>query len=214
MAAVPAGAPFSATDDRTDADEGTAGDGTTGSVTAGNETAGNETAGNETAGERSDPESVARILCLRQLDARARTRAELAAYLARKGVPPEPAERVLDRFVQVGLIDDRALAESFVDSRHREAGLGRRALTQKLRHRGVDDDVIDAAVSDLDAESELAAARDLVRRRLRSVAGLGPQVQARRLVGMLARKGYAPGLAYRVVRESLADADLPAGADV
>ncbi len=153
------------------------------------------------------------MLCLRQLEVRARTRTELAAYLSRKGVPSEPAERVLDRFTRVGLIDDSALAESFVDSRHREAGLGRRALTLKLRQRGVADEVIESAVSVIDSEAELAAARELVRRKLRTVATLGPQVQARRLVGMLARKGYPPGLAYHVVRERLAEAGLPTDVD-
>ena len=161
----------------------------------------------------SDPEAIARILCLRQLNARARTRAELATYLARKGVPTESADRVLDRFTQVGLIDDRALAESFVDSRHREAGLGRRALTVKLRQRGVADVVIESAVAVVDAECELAAARGLVRRKIRSWAALEPQVQARRSVAMLARKGYAPGLAYQVVREVLAEVDLPTDVD-
>ena len=160
-----------------------------------------------------DPEALARILCLRQLDARARTRAELAAYLARKGVPPEPADRVLDRFTQVGLIDDRALAESFVESRHHQAGMGRRALTQKLRQRGVDDAVIESAVAVVDADSELAVAQQLVRRKLRSLSGLEPQAQARRLVGMLARKGHAPALAYQVVREALAEIDLPTDDD-
>lgn len=153
------------------------------------------------------------MLCLRQLEVRARTRTELAAYLSRKGVPSEPAERVLDRFTRVGLIDDSALAESFVDSRHREAGLGRRALTLKLRQRGVADEVIESAVSVIDSEAELAAARELVRRKLRTVATLEPQVQARRLVGMLARKGYPPGLAYHVVRERLAEAGLPTDVD-
>lgn len=163
--------------------------------------------GAATASERSDPEAVARILCLRQLDARARTRAELAAYLSRKGVPGDSAERVLDRFVQVGLIDDRGLADSFVDSRHRGAGLGRRALVAKLRQRGVEDAVIDAAVSPVDAAAELNAARELARRKLRSVARFDRQVQARRLVAMLARKGYAPALAYQVVRETLVHVD-------
>jgi regulatory protein len=168
---------------------------------------------NADADTNAAAEAVARMLCLRQLDARARTRAELAAYLSRKGVPPEPAGRVLDRFARVGLIDDSALAESFVQSRHREAGLGRRALTQKLRQRGVADDVIESAVAVVDSEAELAAARELVRRKLRSVATLEPQVQARRLVGMLARKGYPPGLAYHVVKERLAEVELPTDTD-
>ena len=85
-----------------------------------------------------DPESVARTLCLRQLDTRARTRAELERYLARKGVPDGPAGRVLDRFAEVGLIDDRALAATFVSAGHQEHGLARRALAVKLRQRGVE----------------------------------------------------------------------------
>ena len=91
--------------------------------------------------------------------------------------------------------------------------MGRRALTQKLRQRGVDNAVIESAVAVVDADSELAVAQDLVRRKLRSLSTLEPNVQARRLVGMLARKGYSPGLAYRVVREVLAEVDLPTDGD-
>ena len=150
-----------------------------------------------------DAESVARILCLRQLDVRARTRVELARYLRRKGVPDAPADRVLDRFTEVGLIDDRALAESFVVSRHQVQGLARHALAVKLRQRGVDDGVVEAAVDLIDSDSEIAAAWALAQRRLRSVSELDASVQIRRLVSFLARKGYPPGLAYRVARESV-----------
>lgn len=148
-------------------------------------------------------ESTARILCLRQLDARSRTRVELARYLHRKGIPPGPAHRVLDRFTEAGLIDDHALAESYVVSRHQEQGLARGVLTLKLRQRGVEDSVIESAVALVDSDSELAAARSLIERRRRSVAGLPPPVQTRRLVALLARKGYPSGLAYQVVRQAL-----------
>ncbi|MCW2527015.1 MAG: Regulatory protein RecX [Pseudonocardiales bacterium] len=158
-----------------------------------------------------DPESVARMLILRQLDARARTRNELERYLARKGVPEEPARRVLDRFVQVGLVDDRALAAAYVTSRHHEQGLARRALAQKLRMRGIEDSVAAEAIEQVDSESELEAARRLVTKRMRSLGGLEADVQVRRLVGLLGRKGYSSGLAYQVVREhisELADHDV------
>jgi regulatory protein len=148
-----------------------------------------------------DPESVARMLVLRQLDARARTRNELERYLARKGVSEEPARRVLDRFVEVGLVDDRALAASYVTSRHQEQGLARRALIQKLRLRGIEDSVAAEAVEQVDPDSELEAARRLVAKRMGSLGGLEPDVQVRRLVSLLGRKGYSSGLAYRVVRE-------------
>lgn len=150
-----------------------------------------------------DPESVARIICLRALNQRARTRSELTGLLSRKGVPEDAAARVLDRFTEVGLIDDAALAESFAAAAHSERGLSRRAVAMKLRRRGVDEPTVEQAVEQIDGDSELAAARDLARRRLRALSGLDRDVQARRLVSLLARRGYAPGLAYRVVREVL-----------
>jgi regulatory protein len=76
-----------------------------------------------------------------------------------------------------------------------------------LRSRGIPDDAVRTAVGRIDPDSELATARRLVERRLRSLTGLDPAVQARRLVGLLARKGYPPGLAHDVVRSALRDAD-------
>jgi regulatory protein len=151
-----------------------------------------------------DPESVARDICLRMLTARARSRAELATALTRRGVPADAVERVLSRFGEVGLIDDRAFAEAFVASGHSTRGLARRALSVQLRQRGIDSATASAALQDLDSGTEEATARALVARRLSDTARLEPTARARRLVGMLARKGYPADLAYRVVREELA----------
>ena len=165
------------------------------------------------ASEPGDPETVARIIVLRALDRSARTRAELATALARRGVPDDAAERVLDRFVQVGLIDDAALADGYALAQHRERGLAGRAVAQKLRRRGVPDDTLQAALEQIDSDSELDTARALVAKKLRGMSALDQQAQARRLVGMLARKGYSPGLAYRVVKEQLDGLDEVASVD-
>jgi regulatory protein len=160
-----------------------------------------------------DPESVARAICLRLLTQRARSRAELADALRRRGVPDDAATAVLDRFVEVGLIDDAALAVSVAGVQHEERGLARRAVAAKLRQRGLDEHV-EAALRPIDGEGERARARELVTRRRRALTGLPPEVQARRLVSLLARKGYSSGLAYAVVRESLAGEPEWAGDDV
>ena len=150
-----------------------------------------------------DPEGVAREVCLRQLAVRARSRAELARALARREIPEDVVERLLSRFGEVGLIDDRAFAEEFVASRHGTQGLARQALSAQLRRRGIDNDTAEAALEVVDADAEEAAARALIGRRLRATAGLDAMVRARKLVGVLARKGYPPELAYRVVWEEL-----------
>jgi len=166
-------------------------------------------------GPPGDPESVARTICLRLLDRRARTRSELATALRKRGVPEDAAVAVLDRFSDVGLIDDAALAETFAAAQHRERGLAGRAVAAKLRQRGVAEPDVRAAIDQIDRDSEYAAAQALVVKKLRSLGGLDPQVQARRLVGLLGRRGYAPGLAHEVVRAALTEADLPeaGGAD-
>jgi regulatory protein len=147
---------------------------------------------------------VARAVCLRLLTLQPRTRSELAAALAKRGVPDDAAETVLGRFTEVGLIDDRAFAAAWVDSRHAGRGLARRALAAELRRRGVDGEVVGEAVAVVDAEAEERAARALVARRLPSTRRLDQPARIRRLAGMLARKGYPAGLSMRVVREALA----------
>ena len=155
-----------------------------------------------------DPESVARKILLDQLTGRARTRKELGDKLASKQVPDEIATRLLDRFTDVGLIDDAAFARLWVDQRQSATGKGlaRRALAQELRRKGVDDETAREVLDEIDPASEEDAARVLVRRKLRSLARFDDTTATRRLVGMLARKGYSSGLAFAVVRDELAQA--------
>ncbi|MEV0313001.1 recombination regulator RecX [Nonomuraea fuscirosea] len=151
----------------------------------------------------ADPESVARAICLRLLTMAPKTRAQLAEALRKRDVPEEAAEAVLSRFSELGLINDEAFAEAWVDSRHHGRGLAKRALAAELRHRGVDSDTVNEAVERLDPDQEAETARRLVERKLASTRSLDPQVRTRRLAGMLARKGYPSGLAFRVIREAL-----------
>ena len=151
----------------------------------------------------SGPEAVAREICLRMLTAAPRTRAQLAGALRRRGVPDEAAEAVLSRFADVKLIDDAMFATAWVESRHYSRGLSGRALAAELRHRGVASEDIRAAVDQLDPEQEIATARSLVARKLTATRGQPTPARVRRLVGMLARKGYSQALAYRVAREAL-----------
>ena len=161
----------------------------------------------EAAEPARDPAEVAREICLRQLAVRPRTRAELATALRRRGIADEVAAEVLDRYDEVGLIDDEAFARAWVTSRHHGRGLARRALAGELRQRGVDGEAVGAALTELDPATEAATARALVDRKLRGMAGAAPDAAFRRLAGMLARKGYPAGLAFRIVKEALETRD-------
>jgi regulatory protein len=151
-----------------------------------------------------DPEARARQVCLTLLTFAPRTRAQLSAALRKKGIPDGVADEVLARFEDVGLIDDAAFARSWVESRHYSRGLAGRALSAELKQRGVAADEIRAALDEqLSPDAEAAAARRLVERKIPGTRGLPADQRTRRLAGMLARKGYSPGLAFRVIKEAL-----------
>jgi regulatory protein len=173
-----------------------------------------EPADAEPADAEPDPESVARSIALRRLATAPQTRAQLDDAMRRRGVSDETRKRVLDRFGEVGLIDDAMFAEAWVESRHAGRGLAKRALAFELRRRGVEPAVVDEAVERLPAQQEEATARALVAGRLAGTRSLEPAARTRRLAGMLARKGYPPGLAFRVVRDALeaegvSEAEMP-----
>ena len=150
-------------------------------------------------------EEQARVLCLRLLTARARTRAELAGQLAKRGYPADISTRVLDRLVEVGLIDDVDFARQWVWSRRTRTGKSTRALTAELRNKGIDDEIIATVLDDTDAETDRDRAGKLVRNKLRrETLGEDDVRLVRRLVGMLARRGYSQSTAYDVVGVELA----------
>ena len=151
-------------------------------------------------------EEQAHTLCLRLLTVRARTRSELAGRLAQRGYSEEVASTVLSRLEAVGLVDDEDFADQWVRSRQANAGKGKRALAAELRAKGVGDEIVAAALDGIDAGAERTRAEQLVERRLRReplADGDDPKVM-RRLVGMLARRGYGQSMAVGVVTESLA----------
>ncbi len=154
-----------------------------------------------------DQAAAARNVMLRRLTAAPRTRSELAVTLRERGICDDVAAVALDRFVEVGLIDDAAFANQFVTSRG--IGHGRGTLKAELRRRGVGDEVIELALAQLSPESERDAALALARRRARTTSALAPAVRERRLFGQLIRRGYASSLAMSVVREVLGEIDSP-----
>ncbi|WP_203929397.1 regulatory protein RecX [Virgisporangium ochraceum] len=165
---------------------------------------------------REEQGTAARDQCIRLLAVRPRTRSELDTALRRRGYDDDVISEILDRYSDVGIIDDEAFARAWVTSRHHSKGLAKRALAGELRRKGVSDDDLGAALDEVDDDSEVETARTLVDRRLRverrrpregdaEAARKAEAALIRKLVGMLARKGYSSGLAYRVVKEAMAD---------
>jgi regulatory protein len=151
----------------------------------------------------ADATGYARQVCLLLLEIQPRSRSELAGALSKKGVPEDAAQEVLGRFTEVGLLNDAQFASLWVASRHRGRGLAGRALSQELRRKGIDEELISDAIAELDPEQEEQTARELVGKKLRTTRALTNEQRVRRLVAMLARKGYGGGVAFRIVKEEL-----------
>lgn len=168
------------------------------------ETGRRQASGGEPLPGPDDEYERAREICLRQLSYSARSRAQLAASMRRRGIDDAIADSVLSRFQAVGLIDDEAFAAAWVDSRHRGRGIGPRKIAHELRNRGVDQRLTAETLRTITPAEERATARALLDRHLSGTRGRPAPSRARRLIGILARKGYSPQVAYEVVRHALA----------
>jgi regulatory protein len=141
---------------------------------------------------------AAKQVLLRRLSHAPRTRKELAKDLKDKDISDE-----------VGLINDQALASNYVSSQHERKGLGKNALRQQLRAKGISDDVALEAISQISDDQEFQAAFALACKKIRSLQRDDAKTQLRKIVGVLARKGYSSNLAFRVAKEVITD--LPDG---
>ncbi|PTR26642.1 regulatory protein [Rhodococcus sp. OK519] len=169
---------------------------------------------------KGSPETLAaraKDVCLRLLTDRARSRAELEQKLAQKGYPQAVTQRVLDRLAEVGLVDDAAFAEQWVHSRHTYSGKGRRALSMELQRKGIDQQISADALSQISSDDEYERAAELVRRKLirttsADIADRDDREKLmRRLVGMLARRGYPSSMSFAVVKAELTGLGAGAG---
>ena len=160
-----------------------------------------------TADQRhADQLEVAREIALRLLALRARTRVELETAMKRRGVPEAAMTEVIERFTELGLVDDRAFSDQWVEGQQRRMR-STKALRHELREKGVDTEIIDEALEAVGGEQEYAAALALARKRASATRNLPADVRRRRILGVLARRGFSGQVAYRAVDEALAEQD-------
>ena len=130
---------------------------------------------------------------LNMLAFRARSSSELARSMQRKGEERIHVDWALARLKEQGLLDDAAFARSFARSKVVDGKQSRRRVQQDLARKGVSRSLSDEAIDTVfeeEAVDQRAIVEEAARRKLRSLAGLEPTVQRRRLYGFLARRGY------------------------
>lgn len=152
-----------------------------------------------------DAVNQAKESLLNTLSMVAKTKHELREKLLKKGYPEHVADEAIARLEEVGVINDANYAESYAASRHTGRGLSASAIRRELSRKGMDGELIDDAVSDITIDDERTRARELVDKKAPATRGLDHQARIRRLAGMLARRGYNPGLAFEVVKQALTE---------
>lgn len=167
---------------------------------------------NSSAREKKPPtperlEQRARNVLLHQLARSAKSTHQLRQILEKREIPSEIAERILERFTEVGLIDDAAFAETIVNSRRNFKGLSKSAIKRELNEKGVPAPLIEQAIEGISSEDDLAAAQELAARRIRQMSNLDREVRERRLAGYLGRKGYPSSVVFAAIRFAEAQVD-------
>jgi regulatory protein len=156
-------------------------------------------------GERATQLEVARTIALNLLTARQRSAHELRMAMARRHVPEDVANEIIERFTEVGLVDDAAFAAALTSTRSGTGLRGPRRIRQEMQSKGIDREVAEEALAALSPEDEREAALTLARRKMRTLSALEPPVAKRRLYGVLARRGFGGAVVASVVDEVFAE---------
>jgi regulatory protein len=145
-----------------------------------------------------DPE-VVMAAAARLLEARARSVDEVRRRLSAAGYPLALVRSVIDRLVELGVLDDEAFARAWLESRDRAHPRGERALRAELRAKGLDETLIGRVLAErrsivpagLAGTMEAAAADQVLLRRERALLQIDdPGKRRQRAWGLLARAGF------------------------
>mgnify|MGYP002714452837 FL=1 len=153
---------------------------------------------------------------LRLLDQRSRSRHELRERLldprrvkeGEDGPDPDLVDDVLDSLSRSGLIDDEAFAREWVRQRFERRGKSSSVLRRELQNKGVSAADRESALQQIDESDERELARELARKKARSVKAVPADraerdKELRRIVGVLARRGFPQSMALQIAREAL-----------
>jgi regulatory protein len=158
----------------------------------------------------------------RFLEQRSRSIDEVRRHLNAARYPAELVDAAVGRLVDLGMLDDRAFAQAWVESRDRARPRGTLALRRELALKGIDRETVAAVLTDRveaaanaddDADSagrgadQLAAERLLRRSRSALLRVVDARVRRQRAYALLARNGFDPEVCREVSARLVAEDD-------
>lgn len=141
------------------------------------------------------------------IDQADKSRYELFTKIKNKGITDEIANQVLDRLEELNYINDERFAENFVYSKRTYEKLGTKAISYKLKLKGISQDIIDNVLADVDEEQEDENAKEIALRKARTNKRYEYNKRLQQIAGLLARRGYSGGAIFRIAKEAIEEAD-------
>lgn len=142
------------------------------------------------------------------LSHRPRSRFEVERHLRSKGFEPAAVAHALSRCEELGYLDDRAFAESWVRDRIRLKPRGRFKLRMELEEKGVSEGDAEAAIDRVFRDEEIderALLERAARKRWEARRADDPEKLRRRLHGYLRRRGFRSADIHEVLDGLLPD---------
>ena len=132
-------------------------------------------------------------------------RSEVRAMLERHGAEKPDIESIINHLVKEGFIDESRYARAFVHDKVRFAKWGRVKIAQALWQKRIPQDITDAALESIEDDEYLAALRDVVKAKFRTVKGATEYERKMKTMRSVCSRGYEPAL----IRKLLDLSDLP-----
>jgi regulatory protein len=149
--------------------------------------------------QTEDAREVAYQKAMRFLGYRARSVQEVRDNLQKHEIPEHVIEEVLKRFQETNLLNDQEFAQAWVENRNTFRPRSRRALAMELRHKGLDDEVVQNVLDNNVDENALAL--EAARKYLRKVQKLEWPDFRQKLGSFLGRRGFSYGVIAPVLRQ-------------
>jgi regulatory protein len=130
------------------------------------------------------------------LSYRARSEKEIRQNLLKHEIPEEVIEDTLERLRKAGLANDNDFARAWVENRNTFRPRSKKALAIELRQKGLDDEAIQASISNVDEE---ALAYETGLKRATRFTSLERNEFRKKLSEFLARRGFSYSVIASVV---------------
>ena len=147
--------------------------------------------------------SKAKKTAMNMLAMRDHASGELRDKLLKRDFLPEAVDELIAKLQKSRLLNDEEFAQRYVRAHRERRKLSRTALKRELNKKGLSADIVAGAVDDVDGEEDLA--RQVAEKKAASSRGLDYEVRERRILGMLARRGFTSSVCLKVTREVLSE---------